>query len=87
MFSKYEFWLYSVMFLEHIVSKKRVIVDPTKDEAAINQKQPKMVTKVKSFLGLAGYYHRFVEVFVRLVGPLTALTHKDHKFVWTERYK
>ena len=45
------------------------------------------MTKVRSFLGLVGYYRRFVEAFVRLAGPFTALTSKDHKFVWTERYE
>ena len=45
------------------------------------------MTEVRSFLGLAGYYHHFVEAFVRLAGPLTALTCKDYKFVWIERYE
>ena len=72
------------MLLGHIVSEERVIVDPTKIDAVINWKQPKTMTEVKNFFGLVGYYRHFVEVFVRLVGPLMALTYKDHKFVWTE---
>ena len=84
-FSKCEFWLDRVMFLGHIVSEEGVVVDPTKIEAIINWKQPKTVTEIRSFLGLAGYYRRFVEAFARLAGPLTALTRKDHKFVWNER--
>ena len=73
------------MFLGHIVSEEEVVVDPAKIEAIINWKQPKTVTEIRSFLGLAGYYRRFVEAFARLAGPLTALTRKDHKFVWNER--
>ena len=84
-FSKCEFWLDRVMFLGHIVSEEGVAVDPAKIEAIINWKQPKTVTEIRSFLGLAGYYRRFVEAFARLAGPLTALTRKDHKFVWNER--
>ena len=61
-FSKCEFWLDRVMFLGHIVSEKGVAVDPTKIEIIINWKQPKTVTEVRSFLGLIGYYNRFVEV-------------------------
>ena len=45
------------------------------------------MTEVRSFLGLAGYYRRFVEAFARLAGPFTALTLKDHKSMWTERYE
>ena len=75
------------MFLGHIVFKEGVIVDPTKIEAVMNWKQPKTVSKVRSFLGLVGYYCRFIEAFTRLAGDLTALTRKDHKFVWTERYE
>ena len=45
------------------------------------------MNEVRSFLSLAGYYCRFVEVLARLAGPLTALTHKDHKFVWSDRWE
>ena len=51
----------------------------------MNWKQPKTVTEIRSFLGLAGYYRRFVEGFAKLAGPLTALTRKEQKFVWTEK--
>ena len=69
------------MILGHIVYEEGVAVDPAKIEAIINWKQPKTVTDIRIFLGLAGYYRRFVEAFMRLAGPLTALTRKDHKFV------
>ena len=83
----YEFWLDRVMFLGHIMSEERVAVDPAKIETVINWKQSKTVAEVRSFLGFIGYYRRFVEAFARLTGPLTTLTRKDHKFVWTERCK
>ena len=83
-FSKYVFWLDRVMFLRYIMSKEGVTVDPAKVKAVINWKQLKTVTEVRSFLGLRGYYCCFIEAFVRLARLLTALTHKDHKFIWTE---
>ena len=67
------------------MSDEGISVDPNKIEAIINWKQPKSVTEIRSFLGLAGYYRRFVEGFSRLAGPLTALTRKGQKYVWTER--
>ena len=61
--SKYEFWLREVSFLRHIVSKEEIRVDPKKIEVIIEWKPPKNVTEVHSFLGLAGYYKRFVKGF------------------------
>ena len=75
------------MFLGHIVSEERVVVVPSRIEAIMNWKQPKKVTKVRSTLGLIGYYHRFVEVFTRLVRPFIASTLKDHKFIWIEHFE
>ena len=84
-FSKCEFWLNKVIFLGHVVSDEGISVDPSKIEAIISWKQPKSVTEIRSFLGLVGYYRRFVEGFSKLAGPLTALTRKGQKYVWTER--
>ena len=58
--SKCEFWLKEVSFLSHIMSADGIRVDPVKIEAVVNWKPPRNVTKVRSFLGLAGYYQRFV---------------------------
>ncbi|MCO6516861.1 MAG: reverse transcriptase family protein, partial [Snodgrassella sp.] len=84
-FSKCEFWLPQVTFLGHIVSKDGILVDPSKIEAVRNWPRPGNVPEVRSFLGLAGYYRRFVEGFSRIVVPLTELTKKKTKFVWTDR--
>lgn len=83
-FSKCEFWLSQVAFLGHIVSAGGFAVDPAKVEAVMDWKQPKFVTEVRSFLGLAGYYRRFIEGFSKLARPMTQLLKKEKKFEWTD---
>jgi len=77
-----EFWLEEVIFLGHIISGSGIAVDPSKVEAVSQWDTPKSVTKVRSFLGLAGYYRRFIEGFSKLALPLTQLTCKGRAFVW-----
>ena len=84
-FSKYDFWMKEVLFLGHIISKDGVSVDPSKVAAVMDWKQPKSVTEVRSFLGLAGYYRRFIQNFSTIAIPLTSLTKKDKKFIWDEK--
>ncbi|WRX30253.1 Reverse transcriptase domain - like 10 [Theobroma cacao] len=83
-FSKCEFWLQEVVFLGHVVSRTGIYVDPKKVEAILQWEQPKTVTKIRSFLGLAGYYRRFVQGFSLIAAPLTRLTRKGVKFVWDD---
>ncbi|KAL0549529.1 hypothetical protein IC582_014014 [Cucumis melo] len=83
-FSKCEFWLKQVSFLGHVVSKAGVSVDLAKIEAVISWTRPSTVSEVRSFLGLAGYYRRFVENFSRIATPLTQLTRKGAPFVWSK---
>ncbi|KAG8485970.1 hypothetical protein CXB51_019321 [Gossypium anomalum] len=83
-FSKSEFWLREVGFLGHIISGDGIRVDPSKISAIVDWKPPKNVTEVRSFLGLAGYYRRFVNGFSIIVAPITRLLQKDVKFEWTE---
>ncbi|OMO86567.1 reverse transcriptase [Corchorus capsularis] len=78
--SKCEFWLTQVAFLGHIVSKDGICVDPAKIEAILNWESPRTVTEIRSFLGLAGYYRRFVEGFSLIAAPLTRLTRKGVPF-------
>ncbi|KAL0534041.1 hypothetical protein IC582_028318 [Cucumis melo] len=82
-FSKCEFWLRKVTFLGHVVSSEGVSVDPAKIEAVTNWPRPSTVSEIRSFLGLAGYYRRFVEDFSRIANPLTQLTRKGTPFVWS----
>jgi len=84
MFSKCEFWLKKVPFLGHILSEEGIAVDPSKVQEVMDWKAPTFVSEVRSFLGLAGYYRRFIPDFSKIAKPMTSLLQKDHKFVWTE---
>ncbi|WVZ80930.1 hypothetical protein U9M48_028363 [Paspalum notatum var. saurae] len=84
-FSKCAFWLKEVAFLGHILSAKGVAVDPSKVEDVLNWKQPQTVTEIRSFLGLVGYYRRFIEDFSRISKPMTTLTQKNAKFAWSPK--
>ncbi|XP_049367248.1 uncharacterized mitochondrial protein AtMg00860-like [Solanum verrucosum] len=83
-FSKCKFWLDSVSFLGQIVSDAGITGDTQKIEAVKIWPKPMTPTGVRSFLGLSGYYKRFVEGFSLLSAPLTKLTKKEAKFQWTE---
>jgi len=69
-----------VHFLRHVICKEEVSVNSTKVEAVVNWPRPITITKVQSFLGMAGYSRRFVEGFFKLALPLTKLLRKDNKF-------
>ncbi|WVZ76545.1 hypothetical protein U9M48_024512 [Paspalum notatum var. saurae] len=84
-FNKCAFWLKEVSFLGHILSAKGVAIDPSKVEDVLNWKQPQTVTEIRSFLGLAGYYRRFIKDFSRISKPMTALTQKNAKFAWSPK--
>ncbi|KAL0560621.1 hypothetical protein IC582_001030 [Cucumis melo] len=83
-FSKCEFWLKQVSFLGHVVSKSGVSVDSAKIEAITSWLRPSTISEVCSFLGLAGYYGRFVEDFSCIATPLTQLTRKEAPFLWSK---
>ena len=83
-FSKCEFWLTEVGFLGHVVSASDASIDLGKVEVVMSWERLKTVFEIRSFLGLAGYYKRFIEDFSRLAVPMTRLTWKEVKFVWDD---
>ncbi|GJX44937.1 putative reverse transcriptase domain-containing protein [Tanacetum coccineum] len=83
-FSKCEFWLQEVQFLGHVVNRDGIHVDPSKVESVKNWKTPESSTEIRSFLGLAGYYRRFIENFSKIAKPLTLLTQKNKTYVWAK---
>jgi hypothetical protein len=83
-FSKCEFWLSKVGFLGHIVSVEGVAVDPSKVASVTKWESPKNAGDIRSFLGLAGYYQRFIENFSKIAKPMTELLKKDKKFEWID---
>ncbi|XP_058726049.1 uncharacterized mitochondrial protein AtMg00860-like [Vicia villosa] len=74
-----------VKFLGHVISQGGVAMDPSKVEALVNWERPKNVSEVRSFLGLAGYYRRFIKGFSQIALPLSRLTRKETQFVWDEK--
>ena len=78
--SKCDFQLKEVSFLGHIVFDEGIRVDPMKIKAIMNWKPPRNVTEVRSFLGLAGYYRRFVQLFSVIASSLTRLLREGVKF-------
>ena len=69
------------------MSASGVSVDPKKVKAVMSWERPKSVFEMRSFMGLAGYYRRFIEDFSRLTTPMTRLTQKEVKFDWDDRYE
>ncbi|GKA67825.1 putative reverse transcriptase domain-containing protein [Tanacetum coccineum] len=83
-FSKCDFWIHIVQFLGHLIDNQGLHVDPAKIEAVKNWTSPTTPTEVRQFLGLAGYYRRFIEGFSKIAKPLTKLTQKNKNYVWNE---
>jgi hypothetical protein len=83
-FSKCEFLLNSVKFLGHTISKDGISIDPSKVQEVMDWKPPKSIHQIHSFLGLAGYYRRFIPDFSRIAKPMTELLKKGVKFMWSE---
>jgi hypothetical protein len=81
--SKCELWLEQVAFLGHVILKEGISIDLSKVQDVLSWKAPSSVSDIQSFLGLAGYYQRFIEVFSKVSKPMTELLEKDKKFEWT----
>jgi hypothetical protein len=83
-FNKCEFWLTEVAFLRHVISAGVVSVDPDKVKDVLNWMPPATVSEIWSFLGLAGYYHRFIKNFSKIAKPMMKLLEKNKAFEWTK---
>ncbi|GJT19478.1 putative reverse transcriptase domain-containing protein [Tanacetum coccineum] len=84
-FSKCEFWIPKVQFLGHVIDSRGIHVDPAKIESIKDWASPKTPTEIRQFLGLAGYYRRFIEGFSKIAKSMTKLTRKGIKFDWGEK--
>ncbi|GKE10838.1 putative reverse transcriptase domain-containing protein, partial [Tanacetum coccineum] len=84
-FSKCEFWILKVQFLGHEIDSKGIHVDPAKIESIKDWASPKSPTEIRQFLGLVGYYRRFIEGFSKIAKLITKLTQKSIKFDWGEK--
>ncbi|GJT13236.1 putative reverse transcriptase domain-containing protein [Tanacetum coccineum] len=84
-FSKCGFWLSNVQSLGHMIDSEGIHVDPAKIESIKDWESPKTPTEIRQFLGLAGYYRRFIEGFSKIAKPMTKMTQKSVKFNWGEK--
>ncbi|GJT47551.1 putative nucleotidyltransferase, ribonuclease H [Tanacetum coccineum] len=84
-FSKCDFWLSKVQFLGHVIDSKGIHVDPAKIESIKDWESPKTPTEIRQFLGLAGYYRRFIEGFAQDFKPLDDAASDNVKFNWGEK--
>jgi len=81
---KCDFWLKEVIFLGHVISVGGIFMDPGKVEIVLKWKKSINVTEIWSFLGLMRYYRRFIKGFSTIASPLTKLTRKEVKFIWSK---
>nr|GEV79395.1 putative reverse transcriptase domain-containing protein [Tanacetum cinerariifolium] len=84
-FSKCEFWLKEVQFLGHVVNRDGINLDPSKVKSVKSWKTPESPTEIRSFLGLASYYRRFIGNVSKIAKPLTLLTQKNKTYVWGDK--
>ncbi|GKD36208.1 putative reverse transcriptase domain-containing protein, partial [Tanacetum coccineum] len=84
-FSKCEFWISRVQFLGHVIDCQGIHVDPAKIESIKDWASPKTPIEIRQFLGLADYYRRFIEGFLKIAKSMTKLTQKGVKFDWGDK--
>nr|GFC94537.1 putative reverse transcriptase domain-containing protein [Tanacetum cinerariifolium] len=84
-FPKCKFWIPKVQFLGHVINSEGIHMDPAKIESIKDCVSPKSPTEIRQFLGLDGYYRRFIERFSKIAKPMTKLTLKKIKFEWGDK--
>nr|GFC87583.1 putative reverse transcriptase domain-containing protein [Tanacetum cinerariifolium] len=84
-FSKCEFWIPKVQFLGHVIDNQGIHVDLAKIESVKDWASPKSPMEIRQYLGLAGYYRRFIEGFSKIAKPMTKPTQKKVKFEWGDK--
>jgi hypothetical protein len=84
-FSKCEFWMDQVEFLGHVISMEGIAANPSKVQSVLDWQAPTNVKEIRGFLGMAGYYWRFIEGFSRIAGPMTKILRKNTSFEWSEK--
>ncbi|GJZ11035.1 hypothetical protein Tco_0545794, partial [Tanacetum coccineum] len=84
-FSKCEFWIPKVQFLSHVIDSQGIHVDPAKIKSMKDWESPKTPIEIRQFLGLDGYYRRFIEGFSKIAKSITKLTQKGVKFDWGDK--
>nr|GFA84397.1 putative reverse transcriptase domain-containing protein [Tanacetum cinerariifolium] len=80
-----EVWIPRVQFLGHVIDSRGIHVDPAKIESVKDWASPKTTMEIRQFLGLAGYYQRFIEGFSKIAKPMTKLTQKKVMFDWSDK--
>ena len=85
--SKCDFYQPQIQYVGHIISEAGIAVDPKKIQAIKDWPTPTSVTNIRSFLGLAGYYRKFIENLSRIACPMTSLQKKANKFLWTNKFE
>nr|GFA08962.1 putative reverse transcriptase domain-containing protein [Tanacetum cinerariifolium] len=80
-----EFWIPKAQFLSHVINNQGIHVDPANIKSVKDWASPKSPTEIHQFLGLAGYYRRFIEGFSKIAKPMTKLTQKKVKFEWGDK--
>ena len=83
--TKCEFYKDQIQCLGHIISKEGIVVDPDKIKTIMNWPEPKDVPYIRSFMGIIGYYQKFIEGFSKIAYPITSLQKKGTKFIWSEK--
>jgi hypothetical protein len=83
--SKCEFWIDEVLFLGHIINKEGLAMDPKEVADILNWKAPRDAKGIKSFIGMAGYYRRFIEGFLKIAKPMTTLLGNKVEFKWIQK--